>query len=309
MTDPRTPRATDVACNSLPGFRMSWTLPVLAIVMSALTTGCGTASSDEYEAVDVSQTTPKATVTPASAATLPPETVDEGTPAGSAKPVASNPGAKPQQPAPDQIASQEHNASSRPETVKPESVVSVDGSDSPGAVSPENSETVTGGPAKPEAGTEIPVVEPREVKLLVPERTFQATGREQALRVTFDDVDLLKVLNMEPVLAEAPQLMPGWLKGLEGKRIRLRGFMYPTFQDTGIEVFLLARDNDICCFGRSPKVYDIIKVSMKEGETTDYIQGRPFDVIGVFHIADKAEVAEDALPKLYSLTDAVVISR
>ena len=298
MTDPYTLLATDVACDSLPGFRMSWTLPVLAIVMSALTAGCGTANSDEYEAVDVSQTTPKDTIAAASAATLPPETVDEGTQAGSPETAASNPAAKPPQPVPDQIDGQEENASSNPESVV-----------SPGVVSTEKPETVAGGPAKPEAGTEVPVVEPREVKLLVPERTFQATGREQALRVTFDDVDLLKVLNMEPVLAEAPQLMPGWLKGLEGKRIRLRGFMYPTFMDTGLTVFLLARDNDICCFGRSPKVYDIIKVSMKEGETTDYIEGRPFDVIGVFHIAEKAEVAKDALPKLYSLTDAVVISR
>lgn len=81
----------------------------------------------------------------------------------------------------------------------------------------------------------------REVKILIPEKTFRKEGKEGLLRVSYDDIDLLKVLNMEPVTADAPDKMPSWLKELDGKRIRIRGFMYPHELMEGIEVFAARR--------------------------------------------------------------------
>jgi hypothetical protein len=152
--------------------------------------------------------------------------------------------------------------------------------------------------------------EPREVKLLVPEKTFRAEGKaaDRALRVSFDDLDLLKVLNMDPVTIDATEKMPDWLKELEGKRIRLRGFMFPPYTATEIPAFVLARDNQICCFGRNPKPYDVIKIVMREGVTTDYIEGRPFDVTGVFHI-ELLSYDDEKVDGLYYLDDALVIER
>jgi len=149
--------------------------------------------------------------------------------------------------------------------------------------------------------------EPREVKLLVPERRFRTEGPEGAWRVSYDDFDLLKVLNMEPVTPDAPGLMPDWLKGLDGRRIRVRGFMHPrsVFLETGNRQFVLARDNEICCFGREPKVYDILDVAMRDGETTRYIANRPFDVVGRFHIRQEIEKGD----LLYWIDDAVVIEK
>lgn len=147
--------------------------------------------------------------------------------------------------------------------------------------------------------------EPRAVKVLVKDRKFVAEGPESALRVSYDDIDLLKVLNMEPVTPDAPKLMPKWLKELDGKRIRIRGFMYPPFQETGLTGFALARDNQICCFGRDPKIYDVFAVRLKENVTTDYIQNRPFDVVGVFHIDPIEE--DGSLFQLYRIDDAIVI--
>ena len=144
----------------------------------------------------------------------------------------------------------------------------------------------------------------REIKLLIPEKTFKVEGPEKAIRVSFDDFDLLKVLNMEPVTEDAPKLMPDWLKELDGKRVRVRGFMYPPFEETGIRGFTLARDNQICCFGRNPLVYDLVDIFMRDGETTDYIQNRPFDVVGVFHVGDSIIPGQ-----LYMMDDAVVIDR
>jgi hypothetical protein len=162
------------------------------------------------------------------------------------------------------------------------------------------------------AGTSdvAPVAGPREVKLLVPERTFRPEGPEGAVRVSYDDVDLLKVLNMEPVTTSAPDLLPPWLKGLEGQRIRLRGFMYPPPIETGIPYFILARDNQICCFGKDPKAYDIIPVQMRSGMTTDYISGRPFDVVGVFHVQLEMNIDDETkVGTLYFIDDAVVIDK
>jgi len=148
---------------------------------------------------------------------------------------------------------------------------------------------------------------PRKVQVLIPTKEFKAVGPEGAVRVSYDDIDLLKVLNMEPVTPDAPHLMPAWLKDLDGKRIRIRGFMYPTFQETGLQRFVLARDNEICCFGRDPKIYDVFGVKMRSGETTNYIQGRPFDVVGVFHI--RPDEVDGKLFTLYEIDDAIVIEK
>lgn len=147
----------------------------------------------------------------------------------------------------------------------------------------------------------------RTIQLLVPERSFSVEGPDDAIRISYDDFDLLKVLNMEPVPVDAVDHFPEWLKDLDGKRVRVRGFMYPTFQETDIPGFVLARDNQICCFGRNPKIYDLVEVTLAPGVTTDYIQGRPFDVVGQFHIRPEAD--GDELWQLYQMTDAIVIDK
>jgi hypothetical protein len=153
-----------------------------------------------------------------------------------------------------------------------------------------------------------PTAEPRKVEVLIPDKTFRTDATSKALRVSYDDLDLLKVINMEPVTADAVDHMPPWLKGLNGQRIKIRGFMYPTFETEGIERFVLARDNQICCFGRDPKIYDLVQIDMRAGKTTNYIPAtRAFDVVGRLKIE---MVAEGDKPfGLYFLEDAEVIDR
>ncbi|MFP6763763.1 MAG: hypothetical protein VB858_09095 [Planctomycetaceae bacterium] len=293
------------------GFRQVLKLSIPAILTAASTIGCGGTDSDEYEAVTASD------IASSLQASSP-----SGSPAGAAGHKTAVIMAVPER-------TTDSSSDSSPDTATAELPVPARtdsdsfGSDSVGSES--GTSTVDGQTGNGDSGTTAadgpapgetvqpqqsePVTKPLEVKLLIPEKKFRKEGREKALRVSFDDIDLLKVLNMDPVQADAPELMPDWLKGLEGRQIRIRGFMYPTFQDTDIKVFILARDNQICCFGRSPKVYDLIKISMQNGRTTDYIPNRPFDLVGTFHIAEQAETAEDALPRLYSIDDAVIIDR
>lgn len=175
-----------------------------------------------------------------------------------------------------------------------------------------NARTVTSeqsgltGPADQPTVDNAVATETREVKLLIPEKRFRRERPGNSLRVGYDDIDLLKVLNMEPVPPNAPDFFPAWLKELDGKTIRIRGFMYPTFVATGLTEFVLARDNGICCFVRQPKVYDIIGVVMAEGETTDYIANRPFDVEGIFRIDPQAD--DKDLSRLYRIEQAKVLN-
>lgn len=148
---------------------------------------------------------------------------------------------------------------------------------------------------------------PREPQLLIPEKEFPKVPPGGVLRVSYDDLDLLKVLNMEPVPVNCVDYFPDWLKSLDGARIRIRGFMIPPLRETGLPAFTLARDNQICCFGRDPKVYDVIPVQLKEGTTTDYIPNRPFDVVGRFVIRPQAFRGQ--LENLYEIEDAEIIAR
>ena len=149
--------------------------------------------------------------------------------------------------------------------------------------------------------------EHREIKILIPEKKFRVVGPEKAIRVSYDDINLLKVINMEPVTLDAPEHMPNWLKALNGKRIRIRGFMSPTFEQTGLKAFLMGRDNQACCFPGRAKIYDLFLVRMRKGVTTEFIDNRPFDIVGIFSI--NALVEDDTLYQLYRIDDAVVIEK
>jgi hypothetical protein len=142
-------------------------------------------------------------------------------------------------------------------------------------------------------------------------REFKKEGPDGALRVTYDDLDVEKLLGVKKVSANVVEQLPGWLQELRGKRVRLRGFMLPTsvFQQTGNSFFVLTRDTGACCFGPNPTVYYLVMVKMKPGATTDFIDNRPFDVVGTFDIKlmRLEETGEDL--ELYHLSDAVVIPK
>ena len=172
-----------------------------------------------------------------------------------------------------------------------------------GATGPELSATAT----VPAAQLPAPPSRPPGESPAAGDRVFKTEGPDGAVRVSYDDLDLLKVLKMDPVTPDAAEKMPAWLRQLHGKRVRIRGFMYPPFQETGIPKFVLARDNQICCFGRNPKIYDLIEVTMQAGTTTDYIQGRPFDVVGKFRI-ELGQLEDGMIFGLYYIDNASVIA-
>ena len=129
---------------------------------------------------------------------------------------------------------------------------------------------------------------------------------DDASRITFDDLDLFKLLNMDPVTSDCVERMPESLRQLDGKRIVIRGFMKPSPVSEGMPQFLLVRSTDMCCFGPKGKVYHMIAVLLKPPTTTSYIELKPFDVVGTFHI-EKIELEPGTVFLLYHLEDAAII--
>ena len=69
------------------------------------------------------------------------------------------------------------------------------------------------------------------------------------------------------------------VENLFEKRIRIRGYIYPTLKKKGLKQFVLVRDNLECCFGPGAALYDCILVHMQEGKTAVF-SIRPITVEG-----------------------------
>lgn len=57
---------------------------------------------------------------------------------------------------------------------------------------------------------------------------------------------------------------------LDGKRVFIKGYVRPSDQKTNLKNFILVGDFGQCCFGGSPKMTDVIAVSLQNGLTVDY---------------------------------------
>ena len=103
------------------------------------------------------------------------------------------------------------------------------------------------------------------------------TSATAVLETTFDD---LKFEIEESATFQRSMLTPK-VEGLLGRRIRIRGYIYPTLKKKGLKQFVLVRDNLECCFGPGAALFDCILVHMKEGNTAEF-SIRPVAVEGTF---------------------------
>ena len=98
---------------------------------------------------------------------------------------------------------------------------------------------------------------------------------------TFDDLRFDMKLD-EPFRR---QMLTDAIETMFGQRVRIRGFILPTAQQSGIRQFVLVRDNQECCFGPGAALYDCILVEMHPGKTAEYTI-RPVAVEGSFGIEE-----------------------
>lgn len=97
--------------------------------------------------------------------------------------------------------------------------------------------------------------------------------------ITFDDVKL----EMKKGDAFDRSRLTPTVKKLDGAPVRIRGYILPCFQQSGIKQFVLVRDNMQCCFGPGAALHDCIVVEMV-GDATAEFSIRPVTVTGVFTV-------------------------
>jgi hypothetical protein len=129
-------------------------------------------------------------------------------------------------------------------------------------------------PARPTVAANTPAAAPSRPAARPP-----APG--QPREITFDDIKL----DMEKGAPFTRDLLPERVTALDGTRIRVRGYVLPSFQQTGLTQFVLVRDNQECCFGPGAALHDCIVVRMLPGRTADF-SIRPVAVAGTFRLAE-----------------------
>ena len=99
--------------------------------------------------------------------------------------------------------------------------------------------------------------------------------------ISFDDI----IFEMAEDTPFSHELLPERVTSLVGQQVRIRGYILPSFQQTGLTQFVLVRDNMECCFGPGAALYDCVVVKMLPGRTAEF-SIRPVAVTGIFGIKE-----------------------
>ncbi len=119
-----------------------------------------------------------------------------------------------------------------------------------------------------------------------PQTTAIETPRPSAKtkgEISFDDLKF----DIEKGGDYDPSMLTDEIRGLDGKRISIRGFILPStlFRETNIDEFVLVRDNQECCFGPGAALFDCVVVNLVGGTRTDFTT-RAVTVSGTFRLKE-----------------------
>jgi hypothetical protein len=109
----------------------------------------------------------------------------------------------------------------------------------------------------------------------------QTPSKSRLKPITFDDVKF-KLKKGAPFKRS---LLTEKIESLDGQLVKIRGYILPSFKQTGVTRFILVRDNLECCFGPGAALFDCIVVDMVEGKSTSFTV-RPIAVEGVFTVRE-----------------------
>jgi hypothetical protein len=105
---------------------------------------------------------------------------------------------------------------------------------------------------------------------------------------------------LQPAEGRPRDAIPASARLLDGKKVFIKGYMYPGSQSSGIKEFVLVRDRGSCCFGGpTPKLTDMIQVKLKAPLAVNYSTGvRALG--GVFRV-EPSQASDDLGGVLYHL--------
>lgn len=98
---------------------------------------------------------------------------------------------------------------------------------------------------------------------------------------------------LQPDETQPGQVVPPEALALEGKKVFIKGYVYPGNRTDGIQEFLLVRDQGDCCFGGNPKITERILVKLDEPLRLSY-KPRLHRLGGVFHVEAQDQAIDGA---------------
>jgi hypothetical protein len=113
--------------------------------------------------------------------------------------------------------------------------------------------------------------------------------------ISFDDIKF----EMEKGAAFERSMLTPQIEALDGRKVRIRGFILPPPVASGLTRFVLVRDNLSCCFGPGAALYDAIFVEMVADKSTEYTIS-PVTVEGVFTVSELRD-PDDNIMAIYHL--------
>jgi hypothetical protein len=129
-------------------------------------------------------------------------------------------------------------------------------------------------------------------------------GYVQATEVPngYDRIDY-SVLQPQP--GDPLNAIPPDAKALDGKKIFIKGYVYPGMRKNGITQFLLVRDQGTCCFGGDPKITDRIQVSLSNPKGFTF-SGALFKVAGTLRVTEPKQAVDAKGVVFYHLDEAIL---
>jgi hypothetical protein len=115
----------------------------------------------------------------------------------------------------------------------------------------------------------------------LPAAAARPPSSTQVREITFDDIKL----DLAKDEAFTRDRLTPRVTELDGGRVRIRGYILPSFQQRGLTQFVLVRDNQECCFGPGAALHDCVVVRMQPGTTADF-SIRPVAVTGAFRVEE-----------------------
>jgi hypothetical protein len=96
--------------------------------------------------------------------------------------------------------------------------------------------------------------------------------------------------------------LPADLRALDGKRVTLIGFMMPLYEFDDMTQFALVGSHWSCCFGRMPKISELLNVTLAAGRTPLKNTLEPLRVVGTFRAKEVKE--SGFILSIFSIEDA-----
>jgi hypothetical protein len=113
---------------------------------------------------------------------------------------------------------------------------------------------------------------------LDPEANPASAGNGEVIDISFDDI----ILQIQADIAFRPWMLTARVKELDGKRIRISGYMLPDSKLKGIDQFVLLRNTE-CKYGPGGQADHLLNVTMRKKARIDY-RSKPISIEGVIQV-------------------------